>query len=110
MLMSKLRAGPATVFFWQQAWFGSMLHVQPGAPITGAPGIGYGMKSGAPVGIGDVLFGLLFAVNDVNPVSSPLIVLFCANELFGSVNVPNVLWWTLLFGSMPLSYSLNTAS
>src|SRR5881296_2130885 len=102
--MSKLRAGPATVFCWQHAWVGSMLQVQPGAPITGAPGRGYGVKSAPARGIGFVLFGLLFCVNPEKPVSSPVIVLLAANEPSGSVSGPKVLCGTELAGSMPAWY------
>src|SRR6267142_6434506 len=90
-LMSRLRAGPASVFFWQHAWLGSMLQVQPGAPIAGANGRGDGVKSAPPRGIGLVLSGLVFCVNPVKPVSSPVIVLFWANDPSGSVSGPKVL-------------------
>ena len=89
--MSKLRAGPATVSCWQHAWVGSMLQVQPGAPIIADPLRGNGVKSAPATGIGLELSGLLFVVNPVKPVSSPVIVLFWANDWSGSSSGPKVL-------------------
>src|SRR5437899_2412218 len=102
--MSKLRAGPASVFCWQHSWAGLMLQVQPGAPITGAPGRGNGVKSAGARGIGLVLSGLVFCVNAVKPVSSPVIVLFWANELSGSVSGPKVLRPASKYGSTGFEY------
>src|SRR5262245_4207969 len=61
--MSKLRTGPTTL----------LVHGVPSPACTsGAPGIGYGRKSGSAVGIGEELFGLADVVNPEKPVSSPL--------------------------------------
>src|SRR5262245_26715228 len=60
--MSKLRTGPATL----------LVHGVPSpACTTGAPGSGYGRKSGSAVGIGEELLGLAEVVNPEKPVSSP---------------------------------------
>src|SRR3989338_10466894 len=98
--MSKLRSGPAVVFCSQQT---AGLR-QPGAQICGAPGTGYGRKSGSAVGIGLVLLGFTLTVKPVNPVSSPLITRFWANDPSGSVSGPKVLCGTGLSGSIPSAY------
>src|SRR5213594_2333706 len=79
-------------------------------PGNGSAGRGNGAKSVSASGIGEVLFGFVFWVNPVNPVSSPSMTLgFCANELFGSVRGPKVRCEMALFGSMPASYWLKSA-
>src|SRR6476660_2063388 len=98
---SKLRAGPATLFsdavqtppaamHGSEPFVGS--HVAPGVgppsqtPGIGAPGCGYGRKSGRAVGIGLALDGLTLMVKPLNPVSSPSRF----GEPFGLVNGPKV--------------------
>src|SRR5437899_10307615 len=63
---SKFLVGPATLF---------VQGVPSDARTVGAVGTGYGMRSGGAVGIGDVLWLLLFCVKPVKPVSSPVTVL-----------------------------------
>src|SRR5947208_12985595 len=110
MLMAKLLSGPATVFVSQpgNGWPGLGL-TTPGAQICGPFLTGNGRKSDAAVGIGLELFGLLLAVNPVNPVSSPVILPW-TNDWSGSSNRPKVLCGTPLAGSMPKEYWLNTAT
>src|SRR5262245_23385443 len=94
--MSKLRTGPATLF----------VHGVPSeACTTGAPGIGYGRKSGRAVGMGVALFGLAEVVNPEKPTSSPLTWgLPPVVELSGSTLGPKVRWRMSpeLVGSTPL--------
>src|SRR2546425_9257862 len=134
--MSQLRSGPATVFCSQHT--AGLVH--PGAQICGAPGRGKGAKSDPAVGNGllmlthtppEVNGGLqsalltqgapgvapptqlpfwLLAVKPVNPVSSPSMTRFAANEPFGSSRGPKVRCGMMLFGLMAFSYRLNTAT
>src|SRR5437667_12623432 len=62
-VISKLRTGP--LFLVVQA-------VPSEALTIGAPGAGYGSRSGGAVGSGEPLCGFEFWVKPVNPVSSPL--------------------------------------
>ena len=103
--MSKLRSGPAVVFCSQHC----NGFVQPGTQICGAKGRGNAVKSASANGMGLVLFGFELAVNAVNPVSSPEILLLVANELSGSVRGPKVRCEIVLIGLMPFSYWLKSA-
>src|SRR5262245_44552638 len=84
-VMSKLRTGPCVLLShaWQvpppatHAVGVATMQVLPACvppsqtPMAVAVGSGYGSRSGSAVGIGERLFGLVFCVNPVNPVSSP---------------------------------------
>src|SRR5213594_2910905 len=78
-------------------------------PGRSESGRGNGVKSTSASGIGLVLFGFELAVNAVNPVSSPEILLLVANELSGSVRGPKVRCEMALIGLMPFSYWLKSA-
>src|SRR6266704_6030614 len=77
-----LRTGPETLL---------VQGVPSLAETGGAESMGYGRKFGRAVGIGEMLWGLVFWVNPEKPVSSPVTRgLPGPVEPSGSLNGPNV--------------------